>query len=52
LLLLKQAGGWSSVALLERYAHLLPAGQESAIKDFLHLCDRGVIEASVIPRSA
>ena len=52
LLLLKQAGGWSSVALVERYAHLLPAGQESAIKDFLHLCDRGVIEASVIPRSA
>jgi integrase len=31
LLGLKMAGGWSSVALVERYAHLLPVGQEAAI---------------------
>lgn len=31
LLALKVAGGWSSVTLVERYAHLLPAGQEAAI---------------------
>jgi len=35
LLALKQDGGWSSVALVERYAHLLPAGQEAAIQQFL-----------------
>jgi integrase len=35
LLVLKQDGGWSSVALVERYAHLLPAGQEPAIREFL-----------------
>ena len=52
LLLLKQDGGWSSVALVERYAHLLPAGQESPINEFLGLCDRGVTEASAMPRSA
>jgi integrase len=34
LLLLKQAGAWSSVALVERYAHLLPAGQAEAIAEF------------------
>ena len=34
LLALKAEGGWSSVALVERYAHLLPAGQESAIRMF------------------
>lgn len=32
LLALKREGGWSSVALVERYAHLLPAGQEPAIR--------------------
>ena len=32
LLLLKREGGWSSVALVERYAHLMPAGQEAAIR--------------------
>jgi integrase len=31
---LKAEGGWSSMALVERYAHLLPAGQESAIRAF------------------
>jgi len=35
LLALKVGGGWSSVALVERYAHLLPAGQEDAIWQFL-----------------
>jgi integrase len=35
LLRLKLEGGWSSVALVERYAHLLPAGQEAAIQRFL-----------------
>ena len=35
LLALKIEGGWSSVALVERYAHLLPAGHEAAIRQFL-----------------
>ncbi len=34
LLALKIEGGWSSVTLCERYAHLLPAGQETAIRRF------------------
>ena len=33
-LALKAEGGWSSVALVERYAHLLPAGHETAIRTF------------------
>lgn len=36
LLALKVEGGWSSVTLVERYAHLLPAGYEKAISDFLN----------------
>jgi len=35
LLALKIEGGWSSVALVERYAHLLPVGQEEAIRQVL-----------------
>jgi integrase len=35
LLALKTEGGWSSVTLVERYAHLLPAGQEPAIRCWL-----------------
>jgi integrase len=35
LLALKVEGGWSSVTLVERYAHLLPAGHEAAIMHFL-----------------
>ena len=35
LLALKIQGGWSSVALVERYAHLLPAGHDTAIRGFL-----------------
>lgn len=34
LLALKAAGGWSSVTLVERYAHLLPADQTDAIRAF------------------
>jgi integrase len=34
LLALKVEGGWSSVALVERYAHLMPAGQEGDIRAF------------------
>ena len=32
---LKIEGGWSSLALVERYAHLMPAGHEAAIHEFL-----------------
>ena len=32
LIALRDAGGWSSVELVERYAHLTPAGQEPAIR--------------------
>jgi integrase len=35
LLALKIEGGWSSVTLVERYAHLLPAGHDEAIRRFL-----------------
>jgi integrase len=35
LLLLRTEGGWSSVALVERYAHLLPADEIPAIRRFL-----------------
>jgi integrase len=38
-LLLKAEGGWSSVTLVERYAHLMPKGQEGAIRVFWHLPD-------------
>lgn len=38
-LALKEAGGWSSVTLVERYAHLLPSGQEAAIRAFWGLTD-------------
>ena len=36
LLALKVEGGWSSVALVERYAHLMPAGHEAEILAFWH----------------
>ena len=35
LLRLKIEGGWSSVALVERYAHLMPVGQTKEINRFL-----------------
>jgi integrase len=34
LIRLKQEGGWSSVALVERYAHLLPVGYADAIRSW------------------
>lgn len=37
LLMLKQEGGWSSVALVERYAHLMNEGHQDAIRRFLGL---------------
>jgi len=49
LLALKVEGGWSSVALVERYAHLLPQGHEAAIGRFLgHQAgtDRAALRAS------
>ncbi len=39
LLALKAEGGWSSVALVERYAHLLPAGHEAEIRQWWHGSD-------------
>lgn len=36
LLALKVEGGWSSVVLVERYAHLMPAGHEDEIREFWH----------------
>jgi integrase len=35
LLALRVEGGWSSVTLVERYAHLMPVGHEMAIRRFL-----------------
>ncbi len=32
LILLKEAGGWESVELVTRYAHLMPTGQEEAVR--------------------
>jgi integrase len=49
LLRLKIEGGWSSVLLVERYAHLLPAGQQMAIEGFFwHLSgiDRAADQAA------
>ncbi|MBF6560527.1 MAG: tyrosine-type recombinase/integrase [Candidatus Binataceae bacterium] len=39
ILALKAEGGWSSVELVERYAHLLPAGHEAEIRAFWHVAD-------------
>jgi integrase len=49
LLRLKAEGGWSSVALVERYAHLMPAGQEEAIRRFLS--HQGVTNAVAVGAS-
>jgi integrase len=46
LLLLKAEGGWSSVALVERYAHLMPSGQEPAIRQFWHQGDTTISESA------
>jgi integrase len=42
--LLQRAGGWSSVALVERYAHLMPAGHEAAIQRVWGLGELVVVE--------
>ena len=42
LLLLKRDGGWSSVELVERYAHLMPSSYEPAIRQFLGIGDEAV----------
>ena len=39
---LRYDGGWSTLDLVERYAHLLPAGHEAAIQKFLGLSHEGV----------
>jgi len=36
---LKTDGGWSSLALVVRYAHLLPAGQEAGVRQFFGIGD-------------
>lgn len=48
LLLLKQEGGWSSVTLVERYAHLLPAGHEAEIRQWWHGNGTGEIERGAL----
>jgi integrase len=45
LLMLKHDGGWSSVELVERYAHLCPSSYLPAIRRFLGLCDEAVTDA-------
>lgn len=42
--LLQRKGGWSSVALVERYAHLMPAGHETAIRRVWGLGELVVVE--------
>jgi integrase len=39
LLALKEAGGWSSVTLVERYAHLMKSGYEDDINAFLGISE-------------
>jgi integrase len=41
---LQRAGGWSSVALVERYAHLMPSGHEAAIRRVWGLGELVVVE--------
>jgi integrase len=43
LLRLKVEGGWSSTALVERYAHLMPVGHEAEIRTFWG-CDDAVTD--------
>lgn len=42
LLALKAEGQWSSVTLVERYAHLMPAGYEAEIRAFWHYSDTAI----------
>lgn len=43
LLALRSAGGWSSITLVERYAHLLPAGHEAAIRRVWGISERAAL---------
>ena len=44
-LALKAEGGWGSVSMVERYAKLMPAGYEEAIRQFLGAeCNRSVTD--------
>ena len=46
LIRLQQEGGWSTVTLVTRYAHLMPQGQEEAIRRFLrHMADTATTAA-------
>ena len=47
LLALQIEGGWSSVTLVERYAHLLPQGQAAAIAEFWRLSGIEAAEATL-----
>jgi integrase len=42
---LRREGGWSSVILVERYAHLLPAGHEDAIRRIWGISGGGAARA-------
>jgi integrase len=45
LLALKVEGGWANVAMVERYAKLMPAGYEAEIRRFLDdECNRSVTD--------
>jgi integrase len=46
LLALKVEGGWSSVTLVERYAHLMPQGHEAEIRQLLWQLSGSAAEAS------
>jgi integrase len=52
LLRLKQDGGWSSVELVERYAHLMSEGSAGAIQSFLEAAKHTHAGATTVPLSA
>ena len=47
---LMEEGGWSSLDLVRRYAHLTPAGHEAAIRRFL-ACDQAVTDINSVQSS-
>lgn len=52
LLRLKEEGAWSSVTLVERYAHLLPGGNEAGIRGFLWHTPGTLADAELAPSAA
>jgi integrase len=52
LLRLKHDGGWSSVRMVEHYAHLIPEGHQAAIRAFWGLGRQGTILAQPPRRTA